>query len=470
MSSPSPLAVVQANTNIMQKLAYLFLLVYLFILYSRVFDMMLGYLHIPAIISCCFMLFGTLGGGVFSRALSSRIGILLTVFTAWAMGSIVFSVWPGGAFEIVFGMWGKSFIFYVFSAGLLVTSRHCQRAMYVFAAAVLLLSGIGLLFGDMSSGRLYLPQGRFATPNDLAQILVIGLPFWWLINRNMPANVFAKILPLLAMVPILIVIGKTGSRGALIGFAAVVSVLFLRSSFANKMKLATVGILVILLGLIFVPRPVLQRYFVFFDRDSDSTSAMDDIAVSSSEARLHILLQSIRITLQHPVFGVGAGQFQVAATEDSREHNERAQWKLTHNMYTELSSECGIPALLFYVTAMVYSFKWTKALYAEGALEGHPEREKVANMAFCLTLSLIAFGVTSLFSSVAYQSLFPTLAGLAVALSRSVKQELALCRPVAPSSAAAQSSLPQSGQLASSWQKRFSQAAKPMADRRYRSR
>ena len=44
-------------------------------------------------------------------------------------------------------------------------------------------------------------------------------------------------------------------------------------------------------------------------------------------------------------------------------------------------------------------------------------------MAYCVWLALIAFAATAFFSSVAYQMYFPTLAGLSVALGRSVRAE-----------------------------------------------
>src|SRR6185437_3589419 len=72
----------------------------------------------------------------------------------------------------------------------------------------------------------------------------------------------------------------------------------------------------------------------------------------SMDARRDLLMESIRVTLQHPIFGVGPGNFQ-AYTKS---------WHVTHNTYTELSSETGIPGLALFLTILYFTFRNLKAV------------------------------------------------------------------------------------------------------------
>ena len=39
----------------------------------------------------------------------------------------------------------------------------------------------------------------------------------------------------------------------------------------------------------------------------------------------------------------------------------RGQWLGTHNTYTQISSECGLPGLLFFVASLWFSLKELRA-------------------------------------------------------------------------------------------------------------
>jgi len=59
----------------------------------------------------------------------------------------------------------------------------------------------------------------------------------------------------------------------------------------------------------------------------------------AKEERYELLVESLKITARRPIFGVGAGQFA----------SYSGMWQPTHNTYTELSSESGIPALVLFL-------------------------------------------------------------------------------------------------------------------------
>jgi len=126
----------------------------------------------------------------------------------------------------------------------------------------------------------------------------------------------------------------------------------------------------------------------------------------------------------------------VAATEDAIASNTFAHWRETHNAYTQVSSEEGLPAAFFYVGAMVFCFKELGAIRricrsaqasppAGAASQNFANKyDEISTMAFCLSLSLVSFAVFGFFSAMAYQFFFPTLAGLTAAFGRAARAEL----------------------------------------------
>ncbi len=135
----------------------------------------------------------------------------------------------------------------------------------------------------------------------------------------------------------------------------------------------------------------------------------EDVAASysSSEQRQQLFWQSIKVTAQHPLFGVGPGNFQVIS----------GIWHETHNSYTQMSSEGGIPALIFYLVILWYGFKnirRTKQLSTR--------KKEFKLLAGALNASLAGFVVGSFFASDAYQFFPYFLVAYTTALLRIAKE------------------------------------------------
>jgi O-antigen ligase len=125
------------------------------------------------------------------------------------------------------------------------------------------------------------------------------------------------------------------------------------------------------------------------------------------------------------LFGSGAGQFVVAQDRYSwavRHH--KGAWHVTHNTFTEVSSENGIPALLFFVLALYFTFRGAcvpPALRARG--QPRPKYDEVSSLSFCLRLALVSYLISAMFGSFAYATQFPVLAALVVAFGRTAALE-----------------------------------------------
>jgi O-antigen ligase len=115
--------------------------------------------------------------------------------------------------------------------------------------------------------------------------------------------------------------------------------------------------------------------------------------------------------------------FAVAENDAAKILGHRGAWHETHNTYTQISSEAGIPALFLYVTILVVSWKSLTRMQAMNIPGRHPREAElnVAARGLKIYLSVMFFG--GMFTSFAYLPFMPTLIGLIYALTTSAEQE-----------------------------------------------
>jgi hypothetical protein len=405
----------------LQRIGFFFLIAFLFLVHARIADKVY-YLHIPILTYWIAVAFSFLTGGVL-RGLFSRIGFLMVGLSAWLALATLASLWKGRSVEVLREYWLMSFVMFVLIAGMTVTHQQCRYAMHTMAAAVLVLSLWTFLFGQSKDGRLYLPESRFNNPNELGQMMILGIAFWWYIISDRSLSPLRRILAGIAVLPLLVVAIRTGSRAALVAAVILAAQLFFRASFGGKVRIGLAALGVVALAAVLLPGPIQQRFFVIFSPEPDAeeefgtpdANSQVALAASSGQARWRLLEDSLRITFDHPLLGVGPGMFPDAQDELAKARGEpHGSWQVTHNTYTEFSSEAGLPALALYAAALFFSFRLLGSLQRVGRLGG-PAGFDIANAAFSLRLALTSYAVSGLFGSFAYHMYFPVLAGLAVA-------------------------------------------------------
>jgi len=117
--------------------------------------------------------------------------------------------------------------------------------------------------------------------------------------------------------------------------------------------------------------------------------------------------------------------FAEAREREAARQGKHAAFLLTHNTYTQVSSECGIPALVIFIAILASTFRTATRIHRLANKRPEPSMKAVAAVASALRYSVLAYATTCLFLSVAYQALLPTLAGMVVALEYSVARQLA---------------------------------------------
>jgi len=167
-------------------------------------------------------------------------------------------------------------------------------------------------------------------------------------------------------------------------------------------------------ALLVAPSGVFHRVtLIGSEPDAVAADALDQAALGSQTQRLALLRQSVKYALLHPLLGVGPGQFAVAASEELQGEGKPAPWLGTHNSYTEIASECGIPAFLLYSAVIFLVLRSNLRIYRRASGR---ESDGVSALAFCLLASALAYAVDTLFFHVAYSSYLPAIAGLSIAL------------------------------------------------------
>jgi hypothetical protein len=174
----APIAVPVDDTSSFQRLGFNVLLVFLFLAFSRIFDVKFGGLHITGISYRVVFAMVILSRG-FQVALKSNIGKALLGFTVCFGLSVPFSLWRGGSKDIFQNQWLIfSFVAFLAVAGLISNYRQSFKVFKTLTYALLVFTIIANVFGSSDNGRLFLTQGKFANPNEMAQALLLGLPLW----------------------------------------------------------------------------------------------------------------------------------------------------------------------------------------------------------------------------------------------------------------------------------------------------
>jgi O-antigen ligase len=175
----------------------------------------------------------------------------------------------------------------------------------------------------------------------------------------------------------------------------------------KKIALVAAGVVITLAALTLLPASTRIRLgSVFGSKEAE--------AADSSASREYLFRMSVKFTFQHPVFGVGPDQFGIFEGKTSRAQGLHGNWHATHNTYTQVSSECGIPALIFFVAGLVSAMLLVLRTRRTAKREGYPE---IANACFCYLLAMTGYLVAIVFLAHAYTFHLPAMVGLGMTMS-----------------------------------------------------
>lgn len=404
---------------------------FLFLLFSRLTDLYISGLHLPLVTSLTCMVI-LIVRGRFSVIYSSAPGLLLTGLTLWYLMALPFSSWRGGSTQIFREDWSKSYLVFVLIAGLITTTGHALRAIRVVGYALFAAAIFGFIAGLNVLGRVSLQQGAYGNPNDYGTMLAIGITLWWFSAHNRRYHPLVRFVSVIIAIFICYGLLRTGSRAALLSIIAASIAAFFYYSMQGRAVFLIASVVGTMLLVGAMPDTLQRRLGTVFsqvDASSAEEATLQEQAVGSSNSRLELLRQSVILTLKNPVFGVGMGMFAVAENDLAKQSGRsKGQWLVTHNTYTQVSSENGIVAILLFLGTILSSLLMLRRIRTERLLEHHPQGAEIALAAQALRLAVISMIVNFMFSSMAYLWLLPALAGLSYALYATARTEAAFIR------------------------------------------
>lgn len=373
-----------------------------------------------------------LSGGL-RRCFQGAAALWFCGYLLWLLVAAPFSVWKGGTFETLRAAFLTEFSLFFVIVGLTRTVEDLRKICTAVAAGGTLALIFCRLMGGNETGRLSLPFGTLQNPNDLAIHLLLVLPFVAL--AFYAGNGVVRLLAMPTAVGLLYAVLLTGSRMALVVMALTVVFILVRSTMMQRIAMVGVFMVAGVIAVAFMPALTIQRYLTVFSSQPQTIVDLDEYqgAVGSTEARMALLRTSIKLTLQNPLFGAGPGQFAVEEEALQKEVGRRGSWQVTHNTYTQVSSEAGIPALFFYCAAILAALFGMHRIYKFCARRNDPDSRLLVHMAFCLRLALVTIALCSMFGSLAYRSYLPMILGLSVAFIAAAERRIQRMTAAQPS-------------------------------------
>lgn len=417
VSAPAPISFLAApvpeSEGAVQRLGFVVLAVYILSGYANDFSIRLfhtkAYLSTITVVLLPLIL---LMSGAALRGLRVREGKLWLFFFLWMVIDLPFSAWRSGTASLLINYGPRSWILLYYIVSFVVTITMLRRMIYVqvFGAVLLLLSCIA--FGSAGPQRFDV-QGSlfFSNANELAMSILFGMAV--LMFPIMRGSALWKIAAVLCLGVSTVYLLKTGSRGGLLGFIA----MFLALMILSRRRLLVLLFMALgaILAVLFVSHESLHRLSLAFGGPSIYEASGDDFsAIASRMQRTELLRRSIILAIENPLFGVGPGQFAVAVDQQAKQEGKRSPWLGTHNSYTEVASECGIPALICYCALLWFCIRTNYRLFR--TTQDRPGAEDVHAITFCLLLSSVVYAVCTFFDHVAYTGILPTIGGLSIAL------------------------------------------------------
>ena len=347
---------------------------------------------------------------------SSRILIGAVLLLGVATLTVPFAVWRGGALDQTITL--TKLVVIMFLIGTLVDTNKRLRAV-VWILVALLAWYAGSALRSYARGELVFAQdieravgvtSVVGDPNALAGVIVGLLPF--LIAAIRFTRMIAARLLLLSVFPLAIAtLIVTGSRASLLALLAVALYYVLRS----KRRVISLACLAVVVGLVWIgmPQQYKDRYLTV--KSYAQGGQLDE----SNELRLRVWKAGWRMFLDHPVLGVGAGQFSTAY---GTVYSGRTvgPWMQPHNLLIQVGCEFGLVGLVIFG---YFVFQIVKANRSILRLKGEGSYRLNYEVAVACGALLAGVAIVSVVGHTLYRPYWYLLGGL-VAANRFVADQV----------------------------------------------
>jgi O-antigen ligase len=313
-------------------------------------------------------------------------------------------VWMGGAFWTTLNFSKVAPVVFVM-VWVVNTMPRLRLLILLQTVCVTIIAAVTIWKGHILGGRIEgVLSGNYANSNDLACQIVICVPFcmvFLLRSRSLAAKLGWGSAILLLTYGVFV----TGSRAGFLAYGLAMAVCIWEFAIRGRYRFLLIFVII---GMLFLPvfgGKLLERL------RSTASEGQDTSAYDSAQQRRDLFWRSLDVTIHNPLFGVGPGNFAIVS----------GNWHVTHNAYTEVSAEAGLPALILYLLILWRANRNVRIVKRYRNVD----RECVL-WAKALRASLLAFLVSSFFASVAFEYFPYFLTGYTTALFLIARRQRAL--------------------------------------------
>lgn len=287
---------------------------------------------------------------------------------------------------------------------LVSSEERFDAVLWVVSASLLAVAGSAILQGiERGLVREFRPElavrgpdGPFGDNNDIARVLALSVPLWWILAANLD-RLQARIVAVAGCVVAIAGIVFTFSRGGFLALMAGVSV----ASLSQRPSWRALAIAPLFCAALLLLSPPSYRARVL-------TIARPQ-AEGSVQGRIGIWKEGLATAGRNPFTGQGPGSFRTV---------ERR--RTSHNIFLELLAETGTVGLAAYLAVIVTTF-W-RLLQVRQTAARTPEGARARIASFGLAAALAAYLTASMALGSPLQSQPFLLVGLALALVRNASR------------------------------------------------
>jgi len=330
------------------------------------------------------------------------VTILLLVFTAWMTFTSFFALEP----TLVWREWDRVMktMFMVFiSLMALNTEEDLKRYVWVVALSLGIYGLKGGIFVLLSGGnfKVYGPDGSYiAENNSMALALVTILPLLWYL-RGQVKNKWVSLFMLAMTIATSIAAVGSYSRGALVGGAAMLGLLWLKSKNKGVTAIAVIA-MVALVALIMPPQ--------WFDRMDSIGEYKED---GSAMGRINAWYFAFNVA-SHNILGGGFNvfsmrQFAIYAPDPLDYH-------VAHSIYFQVLGDHGFVGLGMFLLLLVLAWRsGSRVIQFCGSAD---ELKWASDLAKMAQVCIVGYAVSGAFLSLAYFDLYYDILIILVVLEK----------------------------------------------------
>jgi probable O-glycosylation ligase (exosortase A-associated) len=333
--------------------------------------------------------------------------LLLLWFTFFL--STLFAVYPQDAWEQLSKV-SKILLMTFITLLLLQNPKKLRMLLWVIALSIGFFGLKGGIWSVLTGGQnmvLGPPNSFIAGNTEIGLALNMVLPILFYLRRE-TSRVWLKHFLLAMILFSIIAILITYSRGALLGLATVLSVLFLKSR--GKVIVLLMLCIAFLLATSVLPEKWFGRMETIKTYDEDS----------SAMGRLRAWEMAWRLALDRPLLGAGFRAFQPEMYKRYLPEFP-ASGRDAHSIFFQVLAEHGFTGFALYIMLILSTLQSLRQLIKRSRRD--PSLQWIFSCAQMLEASLIAYVASGMFLSLSYFDLFYQLVAIVIILKQLARAE-----------------------------------------------